>query len=118
MKLYCMVNSLKEEGVEGYKHYHETAHQTEWKSQIEALKQAGAQVCNVYLWNGYSIVIMGCEDLDACLAKLAENPENQKWQQLMSGFFQANPKFDGSETQTVLKIFDMNEQAQGFLDQD
>jgi L-rhamnose mutarotase len=115
MKLYCMVNELKPECVKDYAEYHESIHKTEWKTQLTAIKKAGFEVCNVYVHGNLSIVIFGCDDLMACLSKLAADTDNKRWQQLMAGFFAGNPKFDGEKDLTAKKVFDLIQQMQGYL---
>lgn len=108
MNIYCLVNRLKKECVDEYRRYHLEAHKTHWKSQIEAIREAGAQVCNTYIFEDLSIVVIGCDDLEACLKKLAENEENQKWQEIMAGFFAQEAVFDGSKKADLQKIFDLS----------
>ena len=107
MNLYCVVNELKPEHIEDYASYHQNAYRTEWKTQLKALEKAGMEICNIYLWNNYAIMIVGCDDLEACYKRLALDEDNLRWQELMSGFFAANPKFDGSETMSQEQIFDL-----------
>lgn len=109
MKQYCCVNKLKPEFVKAYSDYHINAHKTEWKTQITALKKAGAAVCNVYVWEDTSILIIECDDLDECFKRLAEDPDNLRWQRLMANFFAENPKFDGTNTIYATKVFALNE---------
>lgn len=118
MKLYCVVNRLKKEHIKDYKDYHENAHKTEWKTQIRALRESGAQICNVYLYDDLSIVLFGCDDLNELYANMAKNEDNNKWQALMADFFAQDAKFDGTKTEYAEKIFDLNEQAQGFLNKE
>ncbi len=111
MNLYCVVNELKPEGVAPYSEYHKNAHKTEWKTQLKALRDAGMEICNVYIWKNHAIMIVGCEDLNVCYKKLATMPDNLRWQKLMNGFFLNDPKFDGTKTISIEKIFDLVEQS-------
>lgn len=115
MKTYCMVNRLKKEYVTDYEREHENAHLTRWKTQLAALRDAGAQNCQVFVQGDFSIVIMVCDDLDECLSRLSKNPDNRAWQALMADYFDATVYFDGDGTVTAKKIFDLEEQLQGYL---
>ena len=110
MRLYCMVNKLKPERIADYRRYHETAHQTEWVIELAALRRAGAHVCNVYLFGDCSILLIGCESPDAFFENLARDEDHVKWQELMADFFA-----ESSEFVTLEKVFDLNEQAAGYL---
>ena len=111
MKLYCVVNELKPECVKDYSEYHKNAHKTQWKTQLKVLREAGMEICNVYIWKNYAIMIVGCEDLDECYRRLATMEDNLRWQELMGGFFAGQPKFDGTETISLEQIFDLTEQS-------
>jgi L-rhamnose mutarotase len=110
-----MVNRLKPECVSDYAREHENAHLTRWKTQLAALREAGAQNCQVFVQDGLSIVIMVCEDLDECLSALNKNPDNIAWQALMANYFDTDVKFDGTRTVAAKKVFDLEEQLQGHL---
>ena len=117
MKVYCMVNELKYEHVKDYEGIHQTAHLTKWKTQLKALKDAGAKNCNVFVYKNLSIVFYECEDLNESLAKLNEDKDNVDWQKEVGKYFDSNPKFNGKETVTVKKVFDLNQQLDGYLDE-
>ena len=109
MAVCLFVNKLKPERVGDYTEYHKEAHNTRWKTQIMAIRDAGFKICDVYLYEGLSIVVMEGDDLEACFEKLGNDENNKQWQELMGNFFAANPKFDGTEI-TAKKIFDLNAQ--------
>lgn len=118
MKWYCLVNELKPEHVQDYVDIHVNAHKTEWKTQLEALKAAGAQSCISFLFGNYSILFYQCGDIDESFSKLGTIEDNNRWQRHIASWFANNPKFDGSEkVQSLRKIFDLNEQLNGFLDE-
>ena len=48
MKRYCLVYELKDEHVKDYVDIHKNAHKTAWRTQLDALKEAGAENCIVY----------------------------------------------------------------------
>jgi L-rhamnose mutarotase len=116
MRWYCLVNELKPEHVKDYVKIHETAHLTEWKTQLKALKEAGAQNCITYIFKNYSILFYQCEDIDKSFEALGRIEDNNRWQAHIASWFANSPKFDGSEkAQPLKKIFDLNEQLNGFL---
>ena len=117
MKRYCLVNELNEENVKDYSDIHKNAHLTEWKSQLSALKEAGAENCIVYIYKNISIIIYECEDIDDSFSKLGESVENNKWQEVVAPWFSGSPKFDGSQkVDSLEKIFDLRQQLEGKLD--
>lgn len=116
MKWYCMVNELKPEHVADYVEIHETAHLTHWKTQLDALKKAGAQNCISFLYGNKSILFYQCEDIEQSFKTLGTIEENNAWQAHVAPWFANSPKFDGSENvQSLPKIFDLNEQLDGYL---
>jgi L-rhamnose mutarotase len=107
---------LKPEHVKDYVDIHKTAHQTEWKTQLHALKNAGAENCISFLFGNYSLLFYQCEDIDESFAELGKDEDNNRWQEFIASWFAGTPKFDGSQKVTSLpKIFDLNEQLDGFL---
>lgn len=117
MKRYCLVNELKEEHVADYVGIHKKAHLTHWKTQLDALAEAGAENCIVYMYKNFSILIYECEDIDESFSKLGEIEANNKWQAEVAPWFAGKPKFDGSQkVESVEKIFDLKQQLEGRLD--
>lgn len=117
MKRYCMVNELKEEHVGDYSEIHRNAHLTAWKTQLEALKAAGAENCVVYICKNLSILLYECEDIVESFSKLGQIEDNNRWQAVVAPWFAGTPKFDGSQEVVYLeKIFDLKQQLEGKLD--
>ena len=118
MKRYCLVYELKEENVKDYVDIHKEAHKTHWRTQLDALKEAGARNCIVYNYKSLSIIFYECEDIDESFTKLGANEANLRWQETVAPWFAEIPKFDGSQkVQPVEKIFDLNQQLEGKLEQ-
>ena len=118
MKWYCLVNELKPEHTGDYADIHENAHKTAWKTQLGALKEAGAENCLVFMYKNYSILFYQCEDINESFTKLGTIEDNNRWQAHIASWFAGTPKFDGSAAVTGLKkIFDLNEQLEGRLEQ-
>jgi len=118
MKRYCMINELKEEHVSDYVEIHKNAHLTEWKTQLDALKAAGAENCIVYIYKNLSILIYECEDIDESFASLGQIEDNNRWQATVAPWFAGTPKFDGTQKVVSMeKIFDLKQQLEGKLDQ-
>lgn len=117
MKRYCMVNELKPEHVKDYSDIHKNAHLTCWKTQLEALKAAGAENCIVYIYNNLSILLYECEDIEESFSRLGQIKDNNKWQATVAPWFAGTPKFDGTQKIVSLeKIFDLRQQLEGKLD--
>ena len=118
MKWYCLVNEIKPEHVGDYVDIHKNAHKTEWKTQLHALKEAGAENCMVFMFENYAILMYQCDEINESFDKLGKNEDNNSWQRHISSWFAGTPKFDGSEpVQGLEKIFDLNEQLEGKLEQ-
>lgn len=64
------------------------------------------------------IVIFGSDDINELYATMAKNDDNSKWKEVMKEFFAVDAKSDGTDTQFVEKIFDINEQSNGYLDKE
>lgn len=118
MKTYCLINELKPEYVDDYVRVHEQAHLTGWRSQLNALKKAGAESCVAYIYKNWSILLYTCEDIGESFRALGEDDDNNRWQEMVAPFFAATPKFDGTgPIEPVRKIFDLNQQLEGTLEQ-
>ncbi len=118
MKWYCLVNELKPEHVKDYVDIHKNAHTSAWKTQLRALKAAGAENCICYLFKNYAILFYQCENIDESFKKLGTNEDNNRWQAHIASWFAGSPKFDGSTPVVGLeKIFDLNQQLEGRLEQ-
>jgi L-rhamnose mutarotase len=65
-----------------------------------------------------SILFYQCEDIDESFSALGKDDDNNEWQEFIASWFAGTPKFDGSEkVKSLEKIFDLNEQLDGFLRQ-
>ena len=118
MKRYCLVLEIKEEHVKDYVKAHKNVHKTHWRTQLDALKQAGAHNCAVYMYQNLAIIFYECEDIDESFNKLGAIEDNIKWQENQAPWIAETPDFDGSEgVQTIEKIFDLNQQLEGKLEQ-
>lgn len=116
MNRYVMVYELKPEHVNDYAEMHRNAHLSEFKGQLRAIKDAGAQNCITYIYKNFSILLIECENLDRFFERLGQSEENSKWQTHTAPWFAETPKFDGSvKTVPIEKIFDMQQQLQGRL---
>jgi L-rhamnose mutarotase len=103
MEKFCIINKLKTEHVEEYCELHRNC----WPEMRQALIDAGAQNCIVFVNGTQSILIYECDDLDESFAKLGENEVNKKWQDLVSPWFD-NP--EGFELTLADKVFDLHEE--------
>ena len=117
MNRYIMVYELKPEHVDDYRKMHKTAHQSEFKDQLDAIRDAGCTQMMTFLFKNYSVLYVECEDdIDAYFEKLGEYDANTKWQKVTAPWFAATPSFDGEAKQQPLeKIFDLQQQLNGEL---
>lgn len=114
-KRYVMINELKPEHVQDYIDMHLNCPSSGlYRGQLEALKEAGAEECIVYMWKNYSILIVETEDIDAYMKKLGETHANQIWEEKATPWFAGATRFDGScEMEYLRKVFDMKQMAEG-----
>lgn len=114
-KRYVMINELKPEHVQDYIDMHMNCPSSEiYKGQLDALKEAGAEECIVYMWKNYSILIVKTDDIDAYMKKLGETHANQIWEEKATPWFANATKFDGScEMEFLQKVFDMKQMVEG-----
>jgi L-rhamnose mutarotase len=118
MKWYCLVNEIKPEHRQDYIDIHKNAHKTHWRTQLDALKEAGAENCLVFMFGNYAILFYQCEEINESFEKLGAIEANNRWQEHIASWFAGKPKFDGTEPVKGLeKIFDLNEQLDGRLEQ-
>ncbi len=115
MKGFLMVNKIKKECIEDYSKTHEQVHTSKWKGLLDAIKQAGFDNMQVFVYDDLSVVHCSCENLNEALDELSKKEINTKWQELMGNYFAHSPKFDG-DTKPVTKVFDLKEQLQGYLE--
>ncbi len=118
-KRYVLVNEIKPERLQDYIDAHEHMHESVWREQLDVLREAGAVVCDSYIFKNYAILIYECDDIDASFAKLGQDPRRQAWENFTQPMFANSPKFDGSEKVSGLKkIFDLNSQLdRGVIEQ-
>lgn len=113
-KRYCIVIELKEEHVQEYC----DIHRNPWKDLLDAIKGAGAEELLIWNYKNLSIVYYECEDLDALYEKLGTREVVKKWNMTVGPWFAEAPTFDGSGSVAACeKIFDLNQQLDGFLEQ-
>lgn len=111
MKWYCIVNELKEEAVDLYKDAHKRMYKSEWKEQLDILKQAGAEECMVFIHQNKSILFYKCEDIDESFSTLGTIPGRKAWDEHTLPWFLNDAKFDGSaKVESCEMVFDVNEQ--------
>lgn len=117
MNRYVMFYELKPEHVDDYRKMHKTAHESKFKDQLDAIKDAGFNQMITFLWKNYSVLYVECDgDLDEYFAKLGEFPANSRWQKVTAPWFAVTPSFDGEVKQAPIeKIFDLQQQLSGEL---
>ncbi len=106
MNSYCMVYKLKEDRIEDYISCHKSISQ----EQVQALKDAGAEDLEIYLWDSYSVITYKCEDFGAFIDRLALSPLNSKWQEIVGPMFDTQPQFSGDEKiEPLSRIFKLSD---------
>jgi L-rhamnose mutarotase len=117
MNRYIMIYELKPEHVDDYRKMHKTAHLTEFKDQLDAIRDSNCQQMMTFLYKNWSILYVETdEEIDALFTKLGEFEANSKWQKVTAPWFATTPSFDGSaKSEPIEKIFDLQQQLKGEL---
>jgi len=111
---YCLVLELKEEHITEYC----DIHRNPWKDLLESIKEAGAEELLIWNYKNLSIVYYECEDLDALYKFLGTKEVTERWNMTVGPWIAESPTLDGSgSVATCEKVFDLNQQLEGFLDQ-
>lgn len=114
MKRYCLVIELKKEFINDYC----DIHRNPWQEILDSIKDAGAQELLIWNYKNLSIVYYECEDLDKLYENLGKLEVTEKWNAAVGPWFSDSPTLDGSgKVQTCEKIFDLNQQLAGGLEQ-
>jgi len=111
-KRYCFVNVIKEEFIKRYKELHINP----WKEILDAIKGAGVKELLIWNYQNLAIIYYECDDIDRVYAELGKLDINDKWNKVLTPWFQKSPVIDVSGgIATLDKIFDLNEQLKGNL---
>ncbi len=109
MKHYCFALDLKDDPalIAEYDKYHEAS----WPENIQAIKEAGITVMDIYRTGNRLFMIMETTD-DFSFEKKSEmdkvNPKVQAWEQLMWKYQQALPHAKPGEKWVLMKkIFEL-----------
>lgn len=115
MNTYCNIYELKPEQVAAYVELHE--HCPDW--QVQALRDAGADDLEIYLWGHYCIITYVCSvDFAQFVDNLSRSEDNSRWQQLVNGMFAQTPVIEGAALKPLDKIFSLREQVIASADGD
>lgn len=113
MKKYLIVHELNPELTQFYINGHRTSHEGEFKKHFKSMKDAGANECYCWVWRNNSILYVEYDGpIEDFFEKLGKDSEMQKWIGAM-GIAQLDPP--QGESIIALKVYDVNEQLQGFL---
>ena len=117
MNRYIMVYELKPEKVDDYRKMHINAHKSEFKDQLDAIRDSNCHQMMTFLYKNCSILYVETEEnIDDLFAKLGEFEANTKWQKVTAPWFAVTPSFDGSaKSEPIEKIFDLQQQLNGEL---
>ncbi|MCL1830109.1 MAG: L-rhamnose mutarotase [Oscillospiraceae bacterium] len=107
MKRYLLIIEIKPECREQYIDIHNNP----WREMLEAIRDAGFVNELIWYYDDKSIIYLECEDHDHANALLRATDICKKWDQEMIPRFAAGPVMPP-------KIFDLNQQLEGYLTQD
>lgn len=106
MNRYCFVIELKEDCIDQYVDIHRNV----WPEMLKAIKNAGAQEEILYIYKNFSIIFFICEDLDELYRELGNEDIVKKWDATVGPWIE-------SVSPCLEKIFDLNQQLDGRLEQ-
>lgn len=106
VKRYCFVIELKDEHIAEYVELHKNP----WPMMLETLKKWGAKEELIYIYKNLSIVFFECDNIEELYRKLAEENVVKEWDKVTKAWFK-------SEFIFLQKIFDLNQQLNGKLEQ-
>jgi len=113
-KRYCFVIEINEDQMEDYT----ALHKNPWPETLKGLKEAGAEELVIYRYRNFSILFWECEDINEVYRRWGANPACPKWNARLQKAYKVAPKIDGSgDVDTLEKIFDLNQQLAGRLEQ-
>lgn len=113
-KRYCFVIEINEDQVDDYI----ALHKNPWPETLKGLKAAGADELVIYRYKNFSILFYECEDINEVYRIWGANETCAKWNARLSNAYKVSPKIDGTDdVETLEKIFDLNQQLLGSLEQ-
>lgn len=114
MKRYCIILELKEEFIDKYCEMYKNP----WPELLNALKENGVKEELVWNYKNLSIVYYECEDIGVLYEKLNKLDVVKKWHNTVGPWYKESLPVDSEgKFITCEKIFDLNQQLEGKLDQ-
>lgn len=107
MKRYLMIIEVKPECKQEYIDIHNNP----WPDMLEAIKDAGFYNELIWYYEDKSIIYLECDDHDEANARLRATEVCKRWDKEMIPRFISDPIMPP-------KIFDLNQQLEGHLEQD
>ena len=96
---------------EGSETAYDTEHATVWPELITAMQRAGIADWRIWRSGRDLFHLVDCDDFDAALKQLANDPDDQRWQRHMSRFvvgFAENP--EGAGGRGLRHVWSLSEQ--------
>ena len=113
-KRYCFVIEINPDQMEDYV----ALHRNPWPDTLKQLKAAGADELILYRYKNFSILFWVAEDLNEVYRKWGATETCKKWNMRLAKAYKESPSIDGSnDVDTLEKIFDLNQQLAGKLEQ-
>lgn len=106
MKKYLIVIKVKSQ----YREQYIKIHQNPWQEMLEAIRDAGFVNEVIWYFEDQSIIYLEAPDQDECNARLRATEICKKWDVTVCPWFASDPVIPE-------KIFDLNQQLQGYLTQ-
>ena len=114
MRRYLFVIELKPEYVKDYIELHKNP----WPEILKEIKNAGVKELLIWSYKNLSIVYYECEDINKVYEYLGTTDATKRWNIVTGPWLAESPSLDGSsEVVTCEKIFDLQQQLNGKLEQ-
>ena len=113
-KRYCFIIEINEDQIDDYVEIHRNP----WPETLADLKKAGADELIIYRYKNFSILFYECKDINEFYKKWGETETCKKWNHRLRNAYKISPCIDGTDdVETLEKIFDLNQQLTGKLEQ-
>ncbi|MEM8494572.1 MAG: L-rhamnose mutarotase [Planctomycetota bacterium] len=99
MPRYCFTLQVKPDRLDAYR----AAHEDVWPDMLDVLRRHGWRNYSLYLRDdGLLIGVTECDDLDAAVKGMADEPVNTRWQAAMLEYFESLEHETADRSLTVL----------------
>ncbi len=118
-KSYCIIGHLKPECIEEYVDKHINQHNGVHKELLNVIKNSGILTEKIYIHENMIIIYFEAEDLNKSYEIQGKSDVLKQWNEIMKPLFDDRYEFndDKSPFPILEKIYDLNQQLEGKLEQ-